>query len=55
MTAEDSAIKQITSRLDFESYKALIKGLAQFGDREQGTERNAKAVDWIESELRGWG
>jgi len=55
MTAEDSAIKQITSRLDFESYKTLIKGLAQFGDREQGTERNAKAVDWIESQLRGWG
>ena len=55
MTAADSAIKQITSRLDFESYKALIKGLAQFGDREQGTERNAKAVDWIEAQLRSWG
>ena len=55
MTAADSAIKQITSRLDFESYKALIKGLAQFGDREQGTERNAKAIDWIESQLRSWG
>jgi hypothetical protein len=55
MTAADSMIKQITSRLDFESYKALIKGLAQFGDREQGTERNAKAIDWIESQLRSWG
>ena len=55
MTAADSAIKEITSRLDFDSYKALIKGLAQFGDREQGTERNAKAVDWIEAQLRSWG
>jgi hypothetical protein len=55
MTATDSMIKQITSRLDFDSYKALIKGLAQFGDREQGTERNAKAVDWIEAQLRSWG
>jgi hypothetical protein len=55
MTAADSTIKQITSRLDFDSYKALIKGLAGFGDREQGTERNAKAVDWIEAQLRSWG
>jgi hypothetical protein len=55
MTAADSMIEQITSRLDFESYKAMIKGLAQFGDREQGTERNAKAVDWIEAQLRSWG
>ncbi len=55
MTAADSVIKEITSRLDFDSYKALIKGLAQFGDREQGTERNAKAVDWIEAQLRSWG
>jgi hypothetical protein len=55
MTAEDSVVKTITSRLDFESYKSLIKGLTQFGDREQGTERNAKAVDWIDQQLRSWG
>ncbi len=55
MTATDSMIQQITSRLDFDSYKALIKGLAQFGDREQGTERNEKANDWIEAQLRSWG
>jgi hypothetical protein len=55
MTATDSMIQRITTRLDFDSYKALIKGLAQFGDREQGTERNAKAVDWIEAQLRSWG
>ncbi len=55
MTATDSMIQQITSRLDFDSYKALIKGLAGFGDREQGTERNEKANDWIEAQLRSWG
>ena len=55
MTAQDSMIHSITSRLDFASYKATIKGLAQFGDREQGTERNAKAVDWIEAQLRSYG
>ena len=55
MTAADSVVKGIVDRLDFDSYKALIKGLAAFGDREQGTERNARAVDWIEQQLRGWG
>ncbi len=55
MTATDSMIQQITSRLDFDSYKSLIKGLAGFGDREQGTERNEKANDWIEAQLRSWG
>ena len=55
MTAEDSMVQRIVQRLDFENYKALIKGLAQFGDREQGTERNARAVDWIEQQLRSWG
>lgn len=55
LTAEDLEIKKIVDRLDFESYKSLIKGLAAFGDREQGTERNARAVDWIEEQLRSWG
>jgi hypothetical protein len=55
MTAADSAVKAVVDRLDFESYKALIKGLTQFGDREQGTPRNAAANDWIEFQLRGWG
>src|SRR5690606_12208690 len=48
MTAQDSMVQRIVERLDFENYKALIKGLTQFGDREQGTERNERAVDWIE-------
>lgn len=55
MTAADSAVKALVDRLDFESYKALIKGLTEFGDREQGTERNARANDWIEEQLRSWG
>jgi len=55
MTAADSAVKAVIDRLDFESYKNIIRGLAQFGDREQGTERNARAVDWIEQQLRSWG
>jgi Zn-dependent M28 family amino/carboxypeptidase len=55
MTAADSAIKAVVDRLDFDSYKSLIKGLTAFGDREQGTPRNAAAVDWIEQQLRAWG
>ncbi|MCI0433730.1 MAG: M28 family metallopeptidase [Gemmatimonadetes bacterium] len=55
MTATDSAIQSVVARLDFDSYKEIIRGLTQFGDREQGTERNARAVDWIEQQLRGWG
>ncbi|MDE0247153.1 MAG: M20/M25/M40 family metallo-hydrolase [Gammaproteobacteria bacterium] len=55
MTAADSVARQIVARLDMDSYRLLIEGLAGFGDREQGTERNARAVDWIEERLRGWG
>ena len=36
-------IKTIVGRLDLEKYKATIKGLTQFGDRRQGTERNREA------------
>ena len=55
MTAADSMVKAIVDRLDFDSFKGLVKGLTQFGDREQGTPRNAAAVDWIEAQLRSWG
>jgi hypothetical protein len=48
-------IAQMVSRLDLEHYKATIKGLTQFGDRRQGTERNRKAVDWIEQQLKSYG
>ena len=55
LSAEDSARQRIVARLDFESYKELVRGLTEFGDREQGTPRNAAAVDWIEEQLRSWG
>ncbi len=55
MTAADSVSRQIVARLDMDNYRLLIEGLAEFGDRWQGTERNARAVDWIEEQLRGWG
>jgi hypothetical protein len=42
-------------RLDLERYKATIKGLTQFGDRRQGTDRNRAAVDWIEQQLKSYG
>ena len=48
-------IETLVSRLDLEKYKATIKGLTQFGDRRQGTERNRQAVDWIEAQLRSYG
>jgi hypothetical protein len=31
------------------------KGLTQFGDRRQGTDRNRKAVEWIEAQLKSYG
>jgi len=55
LTAADSAVQNVVARLDFDSYKELVRGLTQFGDREQGTERNAQAIDWIEQQLRSWG
>ncbi len=48
-------VTALISRLSLEQYKATIKGLTQFGDRRQGTERNRKAVDWIEAQLKSYG
>jgi hypothetical protein len=45
----------LVGRLDLERYKATIKGLTQFGDRRQGTDRNRAAVDWIEAQLKSYG
>lgn len=49
------AVQTLVSRLDLERYKATVKGLTQFGDRRQGTERNRKATDWIEAQLKSYG
>ena len=48
-------IKTLVARLDLEQYKATIKGLTQFGDRQQGTARNRAALDWIEARLKSYG
>jgi hypothetical protein len=48
-------IKVLVGRLDLDRYKATIKGLTQFGDRRQGTDRNRAAVTWIESQLKSYG
>jgi hypothetical protein len=48
-------IRTLVGRLDLEKYKATVKGLTQFGDRRQGTERNRQAVDWIEAQLKSYG
>ena len=48
-------VKTLVDRLDLEKYKATIKGLTQFGDRRQGTDRNRAAVDWIEAQLKSYG
>jgi len=51
----DDPIAELVGRLDLERYKETIRGLTQFGDRRQGTERNRRAVDWIEEQLRSYG
>ncbi|MCC7124713.1 MAG: M20/M25/M40 family metallo-hydrolase, partial [Acidobacteria bacterium] len=48
-------VTALISRLSLDRYKATVKGLTQFGDRRQGTERNRKAVDWIEAQLKSYG
>jgi Peptidase family M28 len=51
----DDPVRTLVARLDLERYKATIKGLTQFGDRRQGTDRNRAAVDWIEAQLQSYG
>ena len=53
--APPDPVKTLVERLDLEKYKATIKGLTQFGDRRQGTDRNRAAVDWIDAQLRSYG
>ena len=48
-------VSVMEGRLKLERYKATIKGLTQFGDRRQGTDRNRAAVDWIEAQLKSYG
>jgi len=55
VSAPSDAVGTVVGRLELERYKAHIRGLAQFGDRMQGTERNRDAIDWIEKQLRSFG
>ncbi len=52
---DEDVVRVLVSRLDLERYKATIKGLTQFGDRRQGTDRNRAAIDWIEAQLKSYG
>jgi hypothetical protein len=51
----DDVVRTLVGQLELERYKATIKGLTQFGDRREGTERNRRAVDWIEAQLKSYG
>jgi acetylornithine deacetylase/succinyl-diaminopimelate desuccinylase-like protein len=53
--APPDPVSTVVGRLELERYKAHIKGLTQFGDRMQGTQRNRDAIDWIEKQLRSFG
>jgi hypothetical protein len=48
-------VSTLVRRLDLEQYKATLRGLTQFGDRRQGTNRNRDAIDWIEAQLKAFG
>ncbi len=49
------AAGSLVARLQLERYKSTIRALTRFGDRRQGTDRNRAAIDWIESQLKGYG
>jgi hypothetical protein len=55
VNAPPDPVRTIVARLELERYKAHIKGLTQFGDRMQGTQRNRDAIDWLEKQLRSFG
>ena len=55
MNSPSDPVGAAVGRLELERYKAYIKGLTQFGDRMQGTQRNRDAIDWLEGQLRGLG
>src|SRR5437762_1968168 len=53
--APSDPVRTVVGRLELERFKAHIKGLTQFGDRLQGTQRNRDAIDWLEKQLRSFG
>jgi hypothetical protein len=48
-------VRAAVGRLELGRYKGHIKGITQFGDRMQGTQRNRDAIDWLEKQLRSFG
>ncbi len=54
-TSTNDPVGAMVGRLDLESYKATLKALTRFGDRQEGTDRNRAAVDWIEAQLKSYG
>src|SRR5262245_57270328 len=53
--AQPDPVQILVDRLDLDKYKATLKGLTQFGDRREGTQRNRDAVAWIEAQLKSYG
>jgi peptidase M28-like protein len=53
--AQEAVIRTLVTRLELEKFKGTLKGLTQFGDRREGTQRNRDAVDWIEAQLKSFG
>jgi len=49
------SVQVLVARLDLDRFKATILGLTRFGDRQQGTDRNRAAIDWIEARLKADG
>jgi hypothetical protein len=52
---QEDPVQLLVDRLTLDGYKTTLKGLTQFGDRRQGTQRNRDALDWIEAQLRAVG
>jgi len=53
--APSDPTRTVVGRLDLDRYKAHIKGITQFGDRLQGTQRNRDAIGWLEQQLKNFG
>ena len=51
----EQMVRDLVARLTLDRYKATVKGLTQFGDRREGTQRNRDAVSWIEAQLKSYG
>jgi hypothetical protein len=50
-----SDARAVVGRLELQRFKSHVKGLTQFGDRMQGTQRNRDAIAWLEKQLKDFG